>query len=543
MKILLSSPMKPFPSFKNGRDNLHHNYGNTTYGQDIFAIPTITHFHGLHLIAQNINAETTVLENPTEKIFIKELQNGYDVIGIYFVIPFFLKVLEMCHIARKLSPDSKILLGGPGVQCFSYSTGREDELLELVDGICRGEGVQFFRALLKEDVHRPIIQDLPLGGVMPFRCRFLRTYSPTLISTLGCTNSCEFCASSSFFGNRRIQLADPAQLFEAIKNYLIKYNNISSARLLDDNLLLDKEYVKELGHFIRNDPLCQERNFSYSTFANISAIDQYDCEELLMNGVNGLLIGVESKFVDRLSRNVKRKLKGKDLPKIFRTLTDFGICTEGSMILGWDFHDPENIFEDIEFYISLHATFDQIVCLIPVPETKLWNELKKEGRLSKDILWEDCGFYSKWHKFKNFDHEQLWKYEDLALHKAYTTWGPSYLRLFEVHLKGYQKLKDHKNPFLRRKAVDYKKSCKTLYPLLDAIKMFSPSTRVTNISTELKKGYIDEFGKPDTGQKLKSLGVDMITIYRKIQNKIIREDTFQPKCEIYRYNRNENIAC
>jgi radical SAM superfamily enzyme YgiQ (UPF0313 family) len=533
--------MTPFPSFKNGRDNLHHNYGNTTYGQDIFAIPTITHFYGLHLIAQNIGAETTILENPSEKIFNEELHKGYDIVGIYFVIPFFLKVLEMCRIARKLSPNSKILLGGPGVQCFSHSTGREDELLELVDGICRGEGVQFFRELLKEDVHRPIQQDLPLGGVMPFRCRFLRTYSPTLISVLGCTNSCEFCASSSFYGNRRIQLADPAQLFAALKNYMIKYN-ISSARILDENLLLDKDYVQELGHYIRNDPLCQERNFSYSTFANISAIDRYDCEELLMNGINGLLIGVESKFVDRLSKNVKRKLEGKDLPKIFRTLTDHGINTEGSMILGWDFHDPENILEDIEFYVSLHATFDQIVCLVPVPETKLWNELKEQGRLSEDISWEDFGFYAKWYRHKNFDHEQLWKYEDLALHKTYTTWGPSYLRLFEVHLKGYRKLKDHTNPFLRRRADAYKDSCKKLYPVLDAVKMFSPSTRVANIVTELKKSYFDEFGKSDTVQKLKSLGVDMIAIYRKTEKKIRKEDTFQPKCEIYRYNRNENTV-
>ena len=53
MRILLSSPFKPYPCFKNGRDNLHLNYANTTYGQDIFSIPTRMHSYGLHLIAQN----------------------------------------------------------------------------------------------------------------------------------------------------------------------------------------------------------------------------------------------------------------------------------------------------------------------------------------------------------------------------------------------------------------------------------------------------------------------------------------------------------
>ncbi|MFX0138809.1 MAG: hypothetical protein ACFFDN_34530, partial [Candidatus Hodarchaeota archaeon] len=213
---MLSSPMTPYPPFRDGRDNLHHNYANTTYGQDIFAIPTMTHFYGLHLIAQNIPEKTTVLENPSPKLFIKEIKNKYDMVGFYFVIPFFSKVLEMCKIVRNLSPNSKIILGGPGVQCFSHSTGKEEELLELVDHVCRGEGVRFFRELLGEDIHQPVVQDLPLGGIIPFRCKFLRRYSPTLISALGCTNSCEFCAASSFFGHRRIQLADPFELFKAI---------------------------------------------------------------------------------------------------------------------------------------------------------------------------------------------------------------------------------------------------------------------------------------------------------------------------------------
>ena len=33
MKILLASPMKPYPPFINGMDDLYLNYGNCTYGQ------------------------------------------------------------------------------------------------------------------------------------------------------------------------------------------------------------------------------------------------------------------------------------------------------------------------------------------------------------------------------------------------------------------------------------------------------------------------------------------------------------------------------
>ena len=196
MRILLSSPITPYPSFKGGRDSLHHNYSNTTYGQDIFAIPLYTHFLGLHLIAQNISAKTTLLENPSAKDFAQEVQKQYDIVGIYFVIPFFSKALEMCKIVHKYSSQSKIALGGPGVQCLSHPTGKEEELSGLVNYVCRGEGISFLRKLLGETEDRPVTQDLPLGTVVPFRCKFFSRYSLAIISALGCTNSCEFCSTS-----------------------------------------------------------------------------------------------------------------------------------------------------------------------------------------------------------------------------------------------------------------------------------------------------------------------------------------------------------
>ena len=50
------------PDFRNGRDHLRNNFANTTYGQNIFSIPTSTHYYGLHLIAQNICDRTKILE-------------------------------------------------------------------------------------------------------------------------------------------------------------------------------------------------------------------------------------------------------------------------------------------------------------------------------------------------------------------------------------------------------------------------------------------------------------------------------------------------
>lgn len=534
MNVLFSSPMLPYPSFREGRDNLRTNYGNCTYGQDVFAVPTHMHFYGIHLIAQNISVPSTVLECPTRRRFIHELRKNPDIVGITFVIPFFSTVVEMCRLVRKHAPRAKLVLGGAGVQCFSHSTGREEELLALVDDVCRGEGVGFFRQLLGEDPTRPITQDLPPGAVIPFRNPLLRQPSATLVSALGCSNSCDFCAASAFFGHRRIPIASPRELYEAVKLSLAKYP-ISSARILDDNFLVDKEYVREFGGLLKADPEIRRRRFTYGTFSDMQAISQYTPEELVEYGVSGLLIGVESRFVGKLGRRTGRKLDGIDAPKLFRDLTDHGILIEGSMILGWDFHDKDNIQEDIDYYLSLGATFDQIVCLLPVPETRLWRQLKKDGRLSKDLSWDDLGFYSRWHRYKNFTHEELWDHEDAAERRAYEMRGPSYLRLIDVYLKGYRRFRNHPDPLFRERAEVHATDCRQLSALLPAIRLLAPNDHVRHEVDRLRAELKDALGAPSAKTRLESVGATAIAGLARVRSRLFREDTVQPPTEIYRY--------
>ena len=114
----------------------------------------------------------------------------------------------------------------------------------------------------------------------------------------------------------------------------------------------------------------------------------------------------------------------------------------------------------------LNALTLEIVPLVPVPETVLWSRLAEEGRLADDIAWDEGGFYSRWMTYAHLEHEELWAYEDLALRKAYETWGPTYLRAMDLFLRGYRKFKDHPDPFFRRKAGFHRKRCEELYPLL-----------------------------------------------------------------------------
>jgi radical SAM superfamily enzyme YgiQ (UPF0313 family) len=528
--------MAPYPGFKEGRDNLHVNYANTTYGQGIFSVPLATHANGLHLIAQNIPATSIVLENPRRRTFLRYLRQDWDFLGISFVIPFFSTVVEMCRLARSVSPRTKIVLGGPGVQCLSHATGREDELCDLADYVCRGEGVRFLRKLLSADEDAPIRQQLPLPSVVPFRSRLLeRRTSAPIVTTLGCTNACDFCSASAFHGHRRIRLASPREAFEAIRWHMRRYG-VRSATILDDNMLLDPEFVGALGSLLRKDPICRERGFTYSTAADLSAIARYDFEELVANGIGGLLIGIESKFCDELAPRIARKVRGVPAHEVIQGLLDHGIYVEGSMILGWDFHTPENIREDIEYYTSLGATFDQIVPLVPVPETALWRALAREGRLRDDISWDDTGFYTRWHRFKNFEHEEIWSQEDHALRASYENWGPSYLRLMDVHLRGYHRFARHRDPYLRSVAEGHRQDCRMLLPLIPAMRLFAPSDRVRSRIEDIEMRCREVFGKTAFGTRFRASVLLLVAGRCHLARRFRKDDTVQPREEVYAYD-------
>ena len=90
---------------------LYHN--QVTRAQGSFSLRMFHRSWGLMLIQQNISAPRTLLDFPTLETFEGELTtHHYDIVGISGIIPNFGKVREMCRRARRLSPQSVIVVGG-----------------------------------------------------------------------------------------------------------------------------------------------------------------------------------------------------------------------------------------------------------------------------------------------------------------------------------------------------------------------------------------------------------------------------------------------
>ncbi len=117
-RILLAGVFGPFgvDDEFGRRDNIMELFHNqVTKAQGVASFRYHHRSFGLYFLAENIDADVTVLDFPSRRQFEREVaRGGYDVVGISFIAPNFVKAREMARIVRERSPKSVIILGGHG---------------------------------------------------------------------------------------------------------------------------------------------------------------------------------------------------------------------------------------------------------------------------------------------------------------------------------------------------------------------------------------------------------------------------------------------
>jgi haloalkane dehalogenase len=181
-----------------------------------------------------------------------------------------------------------------------------------------------------------------------------------------------------------------------------------------------------------------------------------------------------------------------------------GIRTVGSWICGWDFHDHTNVLEDLNYFVALSPTYQQLTRLSPFPGTALWQQLRDEGRL-QDVPWEDVHFWSGTQKNLGLEDHETLNMVEFGYDLLYRTWGPSMLRRLEVELNGYEYCKRSSNPLLsNHKSLFYKKQCGMVWTLLAAMERFAPNGMVRRRVRQSDKRYRSTIGEPTAVMQLLS---------------------------------------
>ena len=106
MRILFASPFTPF-RLVDGRDPLDPFTGQLSPAQGAYAMTMHGHYWAFYLMAENLRAESCVLEHPSLEEFSRELAKGYDFLGLQVNWNTLSQTLVMVERAKEIAPATK----------------------------------------------------------------------------------------------------------------------------------------------------------------------------------------------------------------------------------------------------------------------------------------------------------------------------------------------------------------------------------------------------------------------------------------------------
>ena len=447
-RVLLTSVFGPYAqddAFGSRAINpmeLYHN--QVTRAQGSFSLRMFHRSWGIMMIQSNISAPCTLLDFPTREAFARELTTQqYDVIGISSIIVNVRKVREMCRMARELSPDSVIVVGG-------HVTSIPDlEAMIDADYIVRGEGIAWMRRYLGDDENQPIRHPAIVSGL---ETRIMGMRLPerkggtaaTIIPSVGCPMGCNFCTTSAFFGGKGkfVNFYNTGdELFEVMCQVEAELG-VHSFFVMDENFLLHRQRAMRLLELMKQ----SGKSWELAVFASANAVRKYSMRELVELGITWVWMGLESPAAGY------SKLQGADIGHLTRELREHGIRVQGSTIIGLEHHTPENIGREIESAVSYETDFHQFMLYTPVPGTPLYQQMAGEGRLLSNVDFADIhGQYKFNFRHSAISRDDSKKFLDLAFRRDFERNGPSFYRMCQTMLQGWRKYKDDPDARVRER--------------------------------------------------------------------------------------------
>ena len=302
-------------------------------------------------------------------------------------------------------------LGVPVVMGGIHATMCQDEVMQHVDSVVTGEAEGVWTEVLEDSLRGSLEREYD-GGIadisdVPFARHDLLAEGyafGAIQTTRGCPMNCSFCSVTAFNGGRYRQrsISDVVREFQSIRE--------KHVLVVDDNLVGTRpEHVARAKDLFR---AMAQANLRKEWIAQ-AAINFADDEELLVlaakAGCRGVFIGFESPTPEELLTLGSKfdLLKSRNFRAAVRRIQRHHILIAGSFIMGLDIDEP-GIGKRIADVATQYGVDNlNVLFLTPLPGTRLWEQMKSEGRIALDAFPEDWKYYTLTYPVARYKHLSL----------------------------------------------------------------------------------------------------------------------------------------
>ena len=196
----------------------------------------------------------------------------------------------------------------------------------------------------------------------------------------GCPYNCEFCNVTALFGHSvRIKTSDQV-IAELDSLYGLGWRK--RIFFVDDNFIGNKKFLKKelLPALIQWQK--EKGGIPFETEVSINLADDEELIEMMMQaGFDKVFIGIETPDTNSLAECSKVQNKDRNLIADVKRMQRKGLQVQGGFIVGFD-NDTPSIFQRQIDFIQKSGIVTAMVGLLQAPPgTKLYERLKREGRL------------------------------------------------------------------------------------------------------------------------------------------------------------------
>jgi len=295
-----------------------------------------------------------------------------DLVGITGLTSEIPNAYEMADEFRK--KGTKVVMGGVHVSALP------EEAITHADSVVVGEAELVWKELIKDFKQGNLrsiykadnfvdMSNVPVPKRSLLKDDMYTSFS-TLQATRGCPFKCDFCTVTTFFGNT-YRCRPVEDVINEVKG--LPDNNVV---FLDDNIVGRPKYAKELMKALI--PL----KVKWGSQGSITIAKDDDLLSLYSkSGGQYIFIGFESLSVENLDDVQKGWNTIENYEKAIKKIHAAGIDIIGSFILGMDHDNISSFRTTLDFLIKNKIDCVMFHILTPLPGTKLFATLEKEGRI------------------------------------------------------------------------------------------------------------------------------------------------------------------
>ncbi len=200
----------------------------------------------------------------------------------------------------------------------------------------------------------------------------------------GCPYSCDFCNITALLGHRP-RLKTAAQIIAEL-DALYALGWRKNVFFVDDNFIGNKKQLKAEVLPALIEWRKGKTGMAFNTEVSINLADDPELLRLMTRaGFDTVFVGIETPNEDSLAECSKTQNKGRDLVESVKRLQRAGLQVQGGFIVGFDNDTPSIFQQQIDFIQKSGIVAAMVGMLQAPPGTRLYERLKREGRLSDGL--------------------------------------------------------------------------------------------------------------------------------------------------------------